>query len=138
MPYSRVNDYFERACTGLAEMFRQTGGEIVFDENGIMTKGIIVRHLVLPGQTADSKKILRYLHETYGDDIYISIMNQFTPVTDLSDYPEINRKLSTEEYEKVIDFAERIGIKNGFVQEGQTASESFIPIFDGEGVIKNN
>ncbi len=136
MRYSRVGDYFERACEGLAEMFRQTGGEIVFDENGIMTKGIIVRHLVIPGQTADSKKILRFLHDTYGSGIYISIMNQFTPVTDLSAYPEINRKLTEEEYKKVIDFAERIGIENGFVQEGQTASESFIPIFNGEGVLK--
>lgn len=133
--YSKASDYFEVACAALDEMVRQTGGRNIFDENGIMTHGIIVRHLVLPGQTADSKRVLRYLHDTYGDSIYVSIMNQFTPVTDLSDYPEINRKLSREEYEKVVSFAQRIGIVNGFVQEGETAEASFIPPFEGEGVL---
>lgn len=134
MRYSKAGDYFSRASLAVAEMVRQTKGEIVFDENGIMTRGVIVRHLILPGQTADSKRVLRYLHETYGDSIYISIMNQFTPMTDLSDYPEINRNVSDEEYQRVVDFAERIGISKGFIQEGGTASESFIPEFDGEGV----
>ncbi|MBO7634016.1 MAG: radical SAM protein [Lachnospiraceae bacterium] len=133
--YSGARDYFERASAAIAEMVRQTGGECVFDRNGIMTRGVIVRHLVLPGQTADSKRILRYLHDTYGDSIYISIMNQFTPVTDLSDYPEINRKLTDEEYERVICFAERIGITRAYVQTGDTAEESFIPAFDCEGVL---
>lgn len=135
MRYSGAPDYFEKASAAIAEMVRQTGGECVFDRNGIMTRGVIVRHLVLPGQTADSKRILRYLHETYGDSIYISIMNQFTPVTDLSDYPEINRKLSAEEYERVIGFAERIGITQAYIQTGDTAEESFIPAFDCEGVL---
>ena len=135
MRYSGAGDYFERASAAIAEMVRQTRGQCVFDKNGIMTRGVIVRHLVLPGQTADSKRVLRYLHETYGDKIYISIMSQFTPVTDLTDYPEINRTLMEEEYNRVTEFATRIGIQNGFIQQGETAKESFIPAFDGEGVL---
>ena len=135
MRYSKAADYFSRASLAVAEMVRQTKGETVFDENGIMTRGVIVRHLILPGQTADSKRVLRYLHETYADSIYISIMNQFTPMTDLTDYPELNRRVTDDEYARVVDFARRIGIDKGFIQEGGTASESFIPEFDGEGVI---
>lgn len=133
--YSGAADYFERASEALAEMVSQTGGVNLFDENGIMTKGVIVRHLVLPGHVDDSKRVLRYLHETFGSSIYISIMNQFTPVTDLSAYPEINRTLTEEEYSRTVEFAERIGIEQGFVQDGPTALESFIPEFTGEGVL---
>lgn len=134
--YSGAADYFERASEAVAEMVRQTGGGFSYDENGIMRKGVIVRHLILPGQTADSKRILRYLHDTFGDSIYISIMSQYTPMCDLKEYPELNRKLSPEEYSKCVDFAMRIGITQGFVQEGEVASTSFIPAFDGEGVLK--
>lgn len=134
--YSKAGDYFNRASAALAEMVRQTGGEACFDENGIMTKGVIVRHLVLPGQTADSKRVLRYLHETFGNSIYVSIMNQFTPVTDLTDYPEINRTVTEDEYERVVTFAMKLGITQGFTQEGGTAAESFIPTFTGEGVLR--
>ena len=133
--YSGAGDYFERASSAIAEMVRQTGGVCEFDRNGIMTRGVIVRHLVLPGQTADSKRILRFLHESFGDGIYISIMNQFTPVTDLSAFPEINRTLTEEEYDRVVGFAERIGITQAYIQVGATAKESFIPAFDCEGVL---
>lgn len=136
MRYSGAPDYFEKASAAIAEMVRQTGGVCEFDQNGIMTRGVIVRHLVLPGHTADSKRALRFLHESFGDGIYISIMNQFTPMTDLTAYPEINRTLDDGEYDRVIRFAERIGIQNGFIQQGATAMESFIPAFDGEGVLK--
>ena len=132
--YSRVPHYFEAASKALEEMVRQTGGINIFDERGMMKKGVIVRYLVLPGHTADSKHIIRYLHETFGDSVYISIMNQFTPLGDLHEYPEINRKLTQEEYRRVVDFAERIGVVNGFIQEGDTQQESFIPAFDGSGI----
>ena len=95
---------------------------------------MIVRHLLLPGQTKDSKKILRYLHETYGDHIYISIMNQYTPVYEQEKYRELNRRVTEREYEKVLNAALELGIENGFFQEGETARESFIPAFDYEGV----
>lgn len=101
----------------------------------LMTRGMIVRHLLLPGQTRDSKKILRYLHETYGNDIYISIMNQYTPLPHVAHIPELNRKVTAEEYDRVMLFALRVGIENGFFQEGEAASESFIPQFDGTGLL---
>ena len=99
-----------------------------------MQHGMIVRHLLLPGQTKDSKKILRYLHETYGDHIYISIMNQYTPLPQVADIEVLNRTVTPEEYDRVLRFAERIGIERGFRQEGTAASESFIPEFDERGL----
>ncbi|MCR5321728.1 MAG: radical SAM protein [Lachnospiraceae bacterium] len=133
--YSKAPHYFETAASALHEMVRQTGGRNIFDENGIMKKGVLVRHLVLPGCTADSKRVIRFLHDNFQDAVYISIMNQFTPMGDLSDHPEINRKLDVDEYQRVVDFAERIGVTKGFVQEGDTAAESFIPAFDGTGIL---
>ncbi len=130
--YSHAEDYFSIAGEAIREMFRQTG-KPVFQEN-LMTRGVLVRHLVLPGQTKDSKKILRYLHETYHNDIYISIMNQYTPLPHVSHIPELNGKVTDEEYGRIIDFALQIGIENGFFQEGEAADESFIPQFDGEGL----
>ncbi len=132
--YSKAPHYFETASLALREMVRQTGGVNIFDERGMMKKGVIVRHLVLPGHTADSKHVIRFLHETFKDAVYISIMNQFTPLGGLDGYPEINRKLTEEEYARVVKFAERIGVVNGFVQEGDTQKESFIPAFDGSGI----
>lgn len=132
--YSHAADYFQVATAAINEMYRQVGTP-KFDENtGMMQKGMIVRHLLLPGQTKDSKKILRHLYETYGDNIYISIMNQYTPLPHVAKIPELNRKVIAEEYDKIVNFAIRLGINNAFIQEGETATESFIPPFDLEGV----
>lgn len=103
-------------------------------ETLIMTKGVIVRHLLLPGCTRDSGAVIAYLLETYGDRIFISIMNQYTPLPHAAAYPELNRRVASDEYEKVLDFAIAKGIENGFFQEGGAAEESFIPEFDGKGV----
>lgn len=132
--YSHAADYFPRACEALAEMYRQVGAPVFDSETGMMKRGVIVRHLVLPGQTKDSKKILRYLHTAYGNEIYISIMNQYTPLSHVEAFPELNRRVTEEEYQNVLKFALAIGIENGFLQEGEAASESFIPAFDGEGL----
>ena len=132
--YSHASDYFEKACSALAEMYRQVAAPIFDSATGLMKRGMIVRHLLLPGQTKDSKKILRDLYETYGDNIYISIMNQYTPLPHVAHIPELNRQVTAEEYDKVIRFALRLGIENAFIQEGETAKESFIPPFDLEGV----
>ena len=132
--YSHAPDYFEKATAAITEMFRQVGTPLFDTTTGLMQKGVIVRHLLLPGQSKDSKKILRYLYTTYKNDIYVSIMNQYTPLPHVADYPEINRKITDEEYRRIISFAEQIGIENGFIQEGETASESFIPEFSGEGL----
>ena len=132
--YSLCRDYSERAKEALAEMVTQTGGPC-FDENGIMRKGTVVRHLVLPGCTADSKDVIKYLHQTYGDDIYISIMSQYTPMDGIKErFPELARKLTKYEYDKVVNFAADIGVTKGFTQYGSAASESFIPGFDHTGV----
>ena len=114
-------------------MVAQTG-EAVFDDDGIMRRGVIVRHLMLPGHLEDTKNVLRYLYETYGDKIWISIMNQYTPLCSDERFPELSRTVSDEEYESAIDFALSLGIENAFVQEGGTVGESFIPPFDLEGV----
>ena len=132
--YSLAPDYFEKATAALSEMYRQVGPAIIDTTSGLMRQGMLVRHLLLPGQSGDSKRILRYLHDTYGSNIYISIMNQYTPLPHAKEYPELSRKITEAEYEKIIRFAENIGIENAFIQEGETADESFIPAFDGEGL----
>ena len=126
----------EVAKAAIAEMVRQTGKAVFVngDEDNLILSGTIVRHLTLPGCMADSMQIVKYLHDTYGDMIYISIMNQFTPLSNLEKYPELNRRITDEEYETLVDYAIEIGIENGFIQEGDTAEESFIPAFDCEGV----
>ena len=103
-------------------------------EQLVMTRGVIVRHLLLPGCVEDSKKVLSYLLDQYGNRIFISILNQYTPLPHVSSYPELNRKVTEKEYEEVVDFAISLGIENGFIQEGEAAAESFIPEFDGSGV----
>lgn len=131
--YSSAFNYFEYASAAIEEMYRQVGSP-VFDDDGIMKRGVIVRHLMLPGMVEDSKKIISYLYNKYGDNIYMSIMNQYTPVRKL-EYDNLNRKLTKKEYDEMIDYAYDLGIRNCFVQEDETQSESFIPIFDGRGVI---
>ena len=132
--YSNAEDYSEVAKNAIAEMVRQVGIPQFDEKTDLMTKGVIVRHLVLPGQTEDSKKIIKYLYDTYGDNIFISIMRQYTPFGNLENYPEINRKITDEEYDEVVDYAVDIGVENGFLQDEEAASESFIPKFNLKGV----
>lgn len=138
--YSCARDYFDAASAALDEMFRQVGKPLFAEkagatEEGIMLKGMIVRHLILPGCTSDSKKVINYLFERYGHDIFISIMNQYTPVTGVELPSELMRSVTNSEYDDVVDYACELGIENGFIQEGGTVAESFIPIFNGEGII---
>jgi putative pyruvate formate lyase activating enzyme len=136
--YARAGDYPRIAKDAIAEMVRQTGAAVFRDgrEDSLMERGTIVRHLVLPGHTKDSKAIIRYLHETYGNAIYVSILNQFTPTPALNGMPELNRRLTRREYDEVVDYALSIGVECGFIQEGETAGESFIPDFaSAEGVM---
>ena len=126
--YSKVRDYFEKASQAILEMYEQVGNPVI--EDNLLKRGIIVRILVLPGHVDDAKKMLEYLWNTYGDNIYISIMNQYTPIDNCLPYDNLNRKLFDEEYDEVIDFACDLGITNAFVQDGETAVESFIPNFD--------
>lgn len=192
---SNAPDYFETATAAIAEMVRQVGEPVFAAPDGtqlfaaqmndaceeadedaefLMKKGVIVRHLALPGQEADSKRVLSYLLKTYGERIYISLMNQYTPIPSVLEktlpkltqkklaapeplreksaaqptweknaaQPEsaqacltgLQRRLTEDEYEALIDFAIENGIENGFIQDQETAQESFIPAFDGEGI----
>ena len=130
--YSAAADYPQVVKAALAEMVRQQP-RIRKNRQGMLLAGVAVRHLLLPGHVSDSKRILAYLHQTYGERISISIMSQFTPIG-LETVPELNRRVTEEEYEDLIDFARKLGIRRAFIQEGSAASESFIPPFDGEGV----
>lgn len=131
--FSHAADYPEIVGNALAEMVRQTG-PVVFDEEGYIKKGTIVRHLILPGHTRNSIQVLKYLQRAFGTQIYISIMNQYTPLPQVADIEALNRTVTPEEYDRVLRFAERIGIERGFRQEGTAASESFIPEFDERGL----
>ena len=132
--YSNAPDYAAHARENIAEMFRQVG-EPAFQEDSLMERGMIVRHLALPGFLSDSKKIIRYLYETYGDSIYLSIMNQFTPLPEnLASFPELNRTITKKEYGRLVDYAIDLGVENAFIQEGETSKASFIPAFDYEGI----
>lgn len=131
--YSRAKDYPSVAKQALSEMVRQQPRVVIDDATGLIQKGVIVRQLLLPGHVNDAKAILKYLHDTYQNSIYISMMSQFTPIA-LKDYPEINRTVTGREYERLIDYAIKIGITNAFIQEGNVAKDSFIPAFDCEGV----
>lgn len=127
--YSHVKDYFKVASSIICEMIKQVGTPR-FDKNGMIIKGVIVRHLCLPGLMDDTKKILKYLYDTYQDDVYISIMNQYTPVKKFNRYQNLNRILSEEEYDEIINYALDIGITKAYIQEGETQKESFIPDFN--------
>lgn len=107
-------------------------------ESLLMRKGVIVRHLVMPNCVEDSKRVISYLLKTYGGQIFISIMNQYTPLPQCREYPELSRRVTEAEYDAVVDYAIELGIENGFIQEGGVAEESFIPEFDGEGIVRKD
>lgn len=131
--YSKANSYFDLAIEAVKEMVNQVG-EVEFDKDGIIKKGVIIRHLMLPGLLFDSKKVIDSIYKNFGDKVYISIMNQYTPLENVENYPELNKSLNSKHYDAIIDYALNIGVKNGFIQEEGTDKESFIPLFNFEGV----
>ncbi len=135
--YSKAADYPDVAKAAIAEMVRQQPSP-VFLENGMLKSGVVVRHLVMPGGVNEANEILDYLYGTYKDNIYISIMNQYTPFPEFlpedSAYDLLRRKVTKREYERVINHAFELGIENGFTQDGKAVSESFVPSFKCEGV----
>ena len=130
---SHANNYPEIAKLAISEMYRQVGTP-VFSSEGLIKKGMIVRHLVLPGYLEESKMVLDYLYKTYSDNIYISIMSQYTPMPNTKKLPHLKRKLSKHEYSSIISYATNLGIENAYIQEGDVAKESFIPEFDLSGI----
>lgn len=129
--YSNCNNYFEVSTKAIKRMVEQVGSPII--HNGLMKRGVIVRVLLLPGLLEDTKKIIKYLYDEYHDDIYISIMNQYTPV-DKYVYEELNNKVAESVYDELVNFAYDIGVRNAFIQEGETQNDSFIPNFNLENV----
>lgn len=127
--YSRVPRYAECAKVAIAEMFRQVGAPVL-DEEGMIRSGVIVRHLMLPGYLFDTKKIVKYIYETYKDQVYLSLMNQYTPLDHVKIYPRLNQKLNQKHYDYMVNYMIELGVENGFIQEGDTARESFIPPFE--------
>ena len=149
--YSHAEDYFEKARLALDEMFRQVGapefyspaahaenspphGAVYPPDTPLLRRGMIVRHLVLPGHVGDSKKVLHYLRDAFGNDIYVSVMCQYTPLRHVAGLPELNRRVTPAEYQRVTDYCLRIGMENVYIQEGDVAQDSFIPPFDLSGL----
>lgn len=142
--YSNAPDYPEKAMEALGEMVRQcpapefSGNRNVKDEDELlMTRGVIVRHLLLPGRVKQACETVRRVYEKFGSHVFFSLMNQFTPVSSLQEkYPEIARRVTEREYERWLNYVIDAGVEQAFIQEGGTAEESFIPSFEGEGVLK--
>ncbi len=133
LKYSKAEDYFDYASKALLEMKKQCPQNI-YDEEGIMQKGLIVRHLVLPKNTNQSVEILSWIKNNLGEDTAVSLMSQYTPFGKIEGIPELQRKITAREYEKVITAAENMGFSNLFLQENTSASENFIPEFDFTGI----
>ncbi|MCI8341684.1 MAG: radical SAM protein [Firmicutes bacterium] len=132
--YSASPNYFSVASKAVLEMYRQTGKN-VFSENGLMKKGIIIRHMVIPGLKEDSKKILMWIKENLGNNVFVSLMSQYTPMYKANELKEINRKITTYEYQNVIKYFFEIGLKNGYMQERSSASDVYTPKFDCSGLM---
>ena len=128
--YSHAKDYPEVARAAIAEMVKQKGSAVI--EDGIMRSGVIVRVLLLPGHVAEAKLCVKYLYETYGDSIYISLMSQYTPIPGMP--APLDRPVTSAEYDELVDYAIKKGITNAFIQDASSAAESFIPPFDSTGV----
>lgn len=129
--YSNCKNYFKYAALAIEEMYKQVGTPLI--ENELLKKGLVVRILLLPGLKEDAKKIIKYLYDTYKDNIYISIMNQYTPIEKYI-YEELNNKVLENDYNEVVNYACDIGVVNAFIQDGDACSESFIPNFNLENI----
>ena len=134
LEYSKVPHYRETASQAILEMRRQTRKD-VFDSEGILQKGIILRHLVLPGQYKDSFKVLDWVRENLGENAYVSLMSQYTPMHKAKEIKTLSRRLTTFEYDKVVDHFFEIGLKNGFMQKRSSATSEYTPSFDLTGVL---
>ncbi len=135
MRYSHAKNYFSTAKQAIREMFRQTGRYRINDDTGLLERGVVVRHLLLPDAVENTKKVIDWIAETFEPgDILFSLMRQYVPHGKAVEYPELNRIVTDEEYQQVEDHLMESGIEDGFVQDEAAASDAFIPAFDGSGV----
>lgn len=131
--YSGVGGYFQTAARAIGEMLRQVG-EPRFSKEGLLEKGLLIRHLMLPGLSHDTRRILEWIAREIPRGVYVSLMGQFTPVHKAAEYPALNRRLTIKEYEEVIDYFLELGLENGFIQDLASADTSYIPEFDLRGL----
>lgn len=131
--YSAAADYPEKAKQAIAEMLRQQP-DAIFDENGIIQKGVIIRHLILPKNTNQSLKVLDYIKETFTNKTIVSLMAQYTPCGKIDSFSELQRKITEREYEKVVSYLEQLGFENAYIQQRESADKEYIPQFDLTGV----
>lgn len=137
LEYSKAPDYVSATKKAISKMV-EIAGPIQMNENGQMTRGVLVRHLVLPGHRKESMNIMDWLWESFGNDIYISLMNQYTPMYRAHEHKQLSRRLTTFEYESIADHARELGITQCYIQERRAASEEYVPSFDGSGVLLND
>lgn len=128
--YSGVKNYFENAASAIKEMYNQVGSPVL-DENGMMKKGLIIRHLVLPNNLQNSKDVLKWINDNIDKKVFVSVMAQYFPTNKAKDFPEINRKLTKEEYEEIENYLYSLDLDNGYIQELGEHEEEYVPDFEG-------
>lgn len=131
--YSRAKDYPAVSKAAVLEMYRQVGSPVL-DESGIIKRGLIIRHLILPGHVSETIDVLNWISANLPEDVYISLMSQYTPYYAAGQFPEINRPITRREYERAVGHLHRLGLENGYIQERQSSDEQYIPEFNLEGV----
>lgn len=127
--YSKAPNYFKISTEAIKEMYKQVG-EPIFDENGIIKKGVIIRHLILPNHIQNTEHILKWIKDTFDNKVYVSVMAQYFPTYKAKNDDKLNRKISTREYKKVENYMYTLGIENGYMQDLGKHEEEFVPIFD--------
>ena len=133
--YSKAPNYFKISTEAIKEMYKQVG-EPIFDENGIVKKGVIIRHLILPNHIQNTEHILKWIKDTFDNKVYVSVMAQYFPTYKAKNDDKLNRKISTKEYKKVENYMYLLGIENGYMQDLGKHEEEFVPVFDFRNVIK--
>lgn len=133
--YSAAADYFAVASAAITRMVEQVG-PVQFAADGQLRRGVLVRHMVLPGHRHESMDIVKWLWETFGKTVQVSLMNQYTPMYKAAEHKPLNRRLTTFEYDSVVDYALQLGMENAYIQERRSASAEFVPDFNGAGVAK--
>ena len=128
--YSGVKNYFENATSAIKEMYNQVGSPVL-DENGMMKKGLIIRHLVLPNNIQNSRDVLKWINDNIDKNVFVSVMAQYFPTNKAKDFPEINRKLTKEEYEEIENDLYSLDLDNGYIQELGEHEEEYVPDFEG-------
>ena len=128
--YSGIKNYFKNATSAIKEMYNQVGSPVL-DENGMMKKGLIIRHLVLPNNLQNSKNVLKWINDNIDKNVFVSVMAQYFPTNKAKDFPEINRKLTKEEYEEIENYLYSLDLDNGYIQELGEHEEEYVPDFEG-------